>query len=79
MAGQRSSELAATDTAERDSGGNARTSDQPTDCLPVCAGEVGGDDRWRAGRKLDVVAHDYGRMVIVMHSRQGPSGPVPLP
>jgi len=38
MAGQRSSELAATDTAERDSGGNAPTSDQPTPRVPSTAG-----------------------------------------
>ena len=38
MAAQRSSELAATDTAERDSGGNARTSDQPMPRVPSTAG-----------------------------------------
>jgi hypothetical protein len=38
MAGQRSSELAPTDTAERDSGGNARTSDQPMPRVPSTAG-----------------------------------------
>jgi hypothetical protein len=38
MADQRSSELAATDTAERDSGGNARTSDQPMPRVPSTAG-----------------------------------------
>ena len=38
MAGQRSSGLPAIDTAERDSGGNARTSDQPVPRVPGTAG-----------------------------------------
>jgi len=38
MAGQRWSGLAAADTAERDSSGNARTSDQPMLKVPGTAG-----------------------------------------
>ena len=71
-AGRRSSGLAATDTAGRDSGGNARTFDQPTPRVPGTADGCAAPSRQHKNNSLPASA---GRGVNGGSSRSAQSQP----